>query len=450
MSYFKSFKNYFPFYLRILKLAFPVILANSGQVLVMQADNFMVARLGTNELAAASFANSVFFIFMVLALGFSIALTPLVGEAVTQRKYRYAATLLNNSALLSFLLSLGIIGLMLLAYTFFDFFGQEAAVLTLAKPYFLILVASLVPYCLFFTLRQFLEGLGNTTLSMIVTLAANVLNVVLNYILIFGHLGFESMGLNGAGTATFLARLCMPIALLALIYFHPRYKRYLYLAYFQRLSKAIANKIIRLAAPISGQMVMEVFAFAFSSIMTGWISAEAQAAHQIALGLASISFMIVAGFSSGATIRVSHQKAVNNFHNLKQVALASIHMVLIFMSFCSLIFVLFRHALISLYQPESAVIPIAASLLVWAAIFQVVDGLQVVALGILRGLADVKKAMYYAFFAYMVVGPGVGYVCAFQFHLGAQGIWIGLTLSLILSSILFLHRFKTTYTALSK
>ncbi|MFV0345520.1 MAG: MATE family efflux transporter, partial [Bacteroidales bacterium] len=351
-----NIKKYTPFYKRNLGIAIPIMLANAGQVLVMQVDNMMVGQVGTTELAAASFANAVYFVFMVIALGLTLGITPLVGERWAKNKFKESSKLLNNSVFVSIIASIIIVALMYITSLFFGYFGQSHEVLRLGTPYFYILMLSLVPYIIFSALKQFMEGVGSTKYAMIITLVSNVINVILNYFFIFDKASVENtfifdtlgvdglgLGLNGAGYATLISRIFMPIAFIIYLLIHKHYKRYVHMAMAFRPERKLIREIRQMGLPISVQMLLEVSAFNLSAIMAGWISEEAQAAHQIALGITSLTYMLAAGIGSATTIRVAHQYSDKNYHDMNMASKASIHMVVAYMCITALAYLAFRN-----------------------------------------------------------------------------------------------------------
>ncbi|NOR86113.1 MAG: MATE family efflux transporter, partial [Bacteroidales bacterium] len=419
------FREYLPFYKRNLKVAIPVMLSQAGQVLVQQVDNMMVGAVGTVELAAAAFANSIFVLGLVFGMGVTFGLTPLVGHAWAQKNNKEAGELLHNSLNTNMILTVILTILMWLVSYFFDYMGQTAAVAEMSVSYYRILVISFIPFMLFFTLKQFAEGLAETKHAMYITLFANVINVVLNYALIFGKFGMPVMGLDGAGYATLIARSFMPILFLYVFIKKDKFNIYYQIAIKARPNWQRIKQLMQVGVPIATQILLEVAAFALSGIMMGWLGVVPLAAHQIALGLASVTFMVVTGIGSGTTIRVSHQYSMKDFKSMRMAANASIHMVIGIMSITAILFAVFRFQLPYMYTKDAEVIALASQLLIMAAIFQVFDGLQVVLLSILRGVADVKHSMIYALIAYIGVNIPLSYVLAFEFDMGPMGIWIG-------------------------
>ncbi len=437
--------DYIPFYKRNLLLAFPVVLSQVGQVTVHLVDNMMVGHVGTTELAASSFANNVFMIGMYFGMGITYGLTPLIGNAFSKGKFDEVSSLLKNGVFTHFAAALVLSAVMFGIYFTLPLLGQPADVLKLAQPYFLLLCASYLPFMLFFSLKQFFEGIGNTKMAMQITLTANVVNVVVNYVLIFGKLGFPEMGLIGAGIGTLVSRLFMPLLFVFYILKVPKIKTYFVEAHKKIFSLEKVISILKIGIPIGFQIIVEVIAFGIGAIMMGWLGEIPLAAHQVALGLASFTYMISLGVSQANTIRVSHQMGLKNYSALKMAATASTHIVLAFMLFMGLVFVVARNYLPLMFTADPKVITIASSLLIIAAIFQVFDGLQVIMLSTLRGMADVKLPMFFAFFAYLLVGIPTSYILSFVFDIGPQGIWYGYLIGLGTAGILFYLRFQYVF-----
>ena len=437
-----KFQEYIPFYKRNLLLAFPIVLSQIGQVSVSLVDNMMVGHVGTTELAAAAFANSIFMIGMVFGMGLTFGLTPLVGKAFGNNDLKKTTVWLKNGIFThlvgSFILTL----LMFSVYLFLPMMGQPPEVMELARPYYLLLCVSYFPFMLFFIVKQFFEGLGNTKMAMQITLLANLVNIVVNYVFIFGKWGMPEMGLNGAGVGTLVSRIIMPILFSVYIIRNSRFKRYFILAHYQPMIKQRVLALLKIGLPIGFQLIVEVSAFGIGAIMMGWLGETPLAAHQVALGLASFTYMIALGVSQANTIRVSHQMGVKDYLSMQRASYASTHLVLVFMSFTALLFILGRNYLPLFFTSDVDVISISASLLIIAAIFQLFDGLQVIMLSTLRGMADVTTPMFIAFIAYLVIGIPASYVFAFVLNAGPQGIWYGYLVGLSIAGVLFYFRFK--------
>ena len=434
--------DYIPFYKRNLLLAYPVVISQIGQVSVSLIDNMMVGHVGTSELAAASFANSVFMIGMFFGMGITFGITPLIGSAFGNGKLNEVVVWLKNGIFTHLSAALVLCLIMVGVYFLLPFMGQTTSVTELAQPYYLLLCTSYIPFMLFFSFKQFFEGIGNTKIAMHITITANLLNVVFNYLLIFGKLGFPEMGLNGAGLGTLISRVAMPILFVIYIIKTPGLKRYFVLAHREPFNKEKITSLLKIGIPIAFQLIVEVIAFSIGAIMMGWLGEVPLAAHQVAIGMASFTYMISLGISQANTIRVSHQMGVKDYKALKFAAFASTHLVLVFMSAMGVVFIFARNVLPFLFTVDTSVVKIASGLLIIAAVFQVFDGLQVVMLSTLRGMADVRLPMFIAFLAYLIVGIPISYFLAFKLMFGPQGIWLGYVAGLGTAGILFYFRFQ--------
>lgn len=434
--------EYIPFYKRNLRLALPVVISQIGQVSVSLIDNMMVGHVGTPELAASSFANSVFMIGMFFGMGITFGITPLIGNSFSKGNQKEVVVWLKNGIFTHLAAAFGLSLIMFGVYFLLPFMGQPIDVIKLAKPYFVLLCLSYIPFMLYFSFKQFFEGIGNTKIAMHITIASNIINVIFNYLLIYGKFGFPEMGLNGAGAGTLISRIAMPVLFVVYIIKTPAFKRYFALAHQQTFSKEKIVSLLQIGVPIAFQIIVEVIAFSIGAIMMGWLGEVQLAAHQVAIGLASFTYMISLGISQANTIRVSHQMGVKDYKALKMAAFASTQLVLVFMSSMGIVFVFARNYLPFMFTVDPEVIKIASGLLIIAAIFQIFDGLQVVMLSTLRGMADVKLPMFIAFFAYLFLGIPASYLLAFQLMLGPQGIWYGYLVGLGAAGILFWFRFQ--------
>jgi multidrug resistance protein, MATE family len=434
--------DYFPVYRKNLNLAVPVIFSQIGQVTVNLVDNIMVGHLGTTELAAASFANNVFHIGMYFGLGLTMGITPLVGQSMRSHDSEKLQSLLKNGVFINAVLTVLLCSLMSSVVFFMNEMGQPDEVVQKAIPYYLIHVISLLPLMMFFTLKQFFEGLGNTKIAMVITIFVNLVNLVFNYLLIYGKLGFPALGLNGAGIASLIARLIMPMIFLWFVLRKTDFKDILVNASKTALDRLIMKRISLIGLSIGSQMVIEVLAFTFGAIMLGWISKESLAGHQVAISLAGLTYLVSFGLASGTTIRVSHAMGDHNKLEVRQSIFASLHLVIAFMTLMGILFVLFRNQLPMIFTTDPAVIQVASGLLVLAALFQVFDGVQVVLLGSLRGMTDVRIPMIMAFFSYIVVSLPLSYFFAFVLNFGYHGVWMGFVFGLGSAAILFSYRLK--------
>jgi MATE family multidrug resistance protein len=287
-----------------------------------------------------------------------------------------------------------------------------------------------------------MEGIGNTKIAMYITIIANLVNIVLNYILIYGKLGAPQMGATGAGIATLISRLIMPVIFAAILLKNIRYRRFLNMFGKKLFSLKKQLELIKIGVPISGQMAVEFFSLSFITVMMGWIGTNALAANQIALTMINFTFMISNGIAGASTILVSHAIGMRDMKTARKNGFAGMHISLVFMGIFALIFMFFGEDISSVFTSDKDVIKIAGKIFIVVALFELFDGLQVTALGALRGLTDVKRPMLIAVFAYLFVSLPVAYIFGFVFNLGEAGLMSGFAFGLLVASVLFIIRFN--------
>ncbi len=409
---------------------------------VQLVDNAMVGHVGTAELAAASFANSIYIVIMLFGLGVFLGITPLISHARGAGDDRQVAVLMKSGFVLSGLLLVGITAIAWSVTWLMPYMGQSDDVLRLSIPYYRILVISTIPFLLFVLLKQIGEGLSNTIMAMAATISANLINVFLNYLLIFGKFGFPRLGLLGAGYATLIARIAVPLLLYAGFMTIKPIRHYFSLMGTVRSTLKSLKTIFSVGLPIAIQLILEVLAFSFSAVMMGWLGDVPLASHQVAMGLATFTFMIANGVAMATTIRASFQLGTRDFESMERICYSAVHLVLGYMGVCGLGFFLLRHQLPHIFTADVRVVEQSVSLLMIAAFFQLFDGLQTVCLGILRGFADVKAPMLFSAFSYIVVGVTVSYLCAFTMKMGAERIWYGFVAGLVSAGILLSFRIR--------
>ncbi len=444
------FKNYTKEFRYNVKLSVPVILGMLGHTFVQLADNIMVGQLGTAELAAVSLGNSFVFIAMSLGIGFSTAITPLVAEADGAGNKENAKSALKHGLVLCTVLGLTLFGLILLAKPIMYAMKQPIEVVELALPYLDLVAFSLVPLIIFQAFKQFSEGLSQTKYPMYATVVANIINIILNYLLIFGNFGFPEMGIVGAAIGTLVSRFFMVIYLWFILKTKEKFKYYVTGFNFSRIEKAVMKKIIELGFPSALQMFFEVGIFTSAIWLSGVLGKNAQAANQIALNLSSMTFMFGMGLGVTAMIRVGNQKGLANFKELRRIAKSIFFLTFLLEIIFAALFLIGRHWFPSLYldiedmtnlTDNTEVLVIAAELLLVAAFFQISDGVQVVVLGALRGLQDVKIPTLITFISYWLIGFPVSYYLCLHTDLKSTGIWIGLLTGLTASAIMLYIRF---------
>lgn len=454
MQLINKFKEYIPYYKRNLKVAVPVMFTQIGGALVGLFDTMMVGHYATVDLAAVSFSNAIFFTIMVFASGSLMGLTPLIGlqdGELSQHPDKAnsirakMASLLQNGLYFTLIISMVTTVLLALCIPFLDRFGQDPEVIEVARPYYILIVISLFPYLLFCLQKQFLEGLGNTIVAMVIVLAMNALNVLLNWVFIYGHWGAPAMGAVGAGIATLVSRIGMPVCLFVAIMLHRHWRDYIRLFSRHLSSWREVCHIARIGFPVGGQTFFETVTFTLAVVAIGWISKEAVAAHQIASQISNLTFMLAVGIGAGTTIRVSHQLGKGDLPAVRMASNASIHLVILMNTIGAALMIGLRHYIPYLFTEDQEVITIASQLLVFAGLYQYSDGLQAVGASMLRGITDVKVPMVIAFISYIIIGLFIGYVCAFPLGMGAAGIWIGFIVGLTFAAVLFHTRFNRLY-----
>ncbi len=418
------------------------MLSQLGHVMMGVADNVMVGHLGARELASAGLANVAFNVLMLFGIGVSYAITPLVANADGAKDIDAVNHTLRHGLVINMINSFILVGIVYFGKNLLFHIRQPEEVVNLSIPYLEIITWSLIPILLFQTFRQFSEGLSNTWLPMIIVLACNVLNIGMNYLLIYGHGGFPALGLPGAGWATLISRVVMALGLMTYIYFAPRFSIYRPGFAFRNYSKALFSKMLHIGIPAGMQFIFEVAAFDFSLVMMGWLGTKALAAHQIAINLATVSYMTTSGLAAAAAIRVSNEWGKGDRVAMRRVAFVLMGMALAFMSAWGILFIAGRNALPYFYINDTEVVTIAGPLIVIAGLFQLSDGMQVVCAGALRGLHDVKVPSVFIFISYWIIGLPLGYWLGFHTALGPVGIWIGLLLGLTLTAAAMFSRFR--------
>jgi MATE family multidrug resistance protein len=428
--------------LNTLNLAYPVIIGQLGFIMMGVVDSLMVGTLGPAPLAAASLGNSLTLIIFIVGIGISFAVTPLVAISIGAKKYSECGIYFRQSLLVNLTVGLILTFIVVAGSELIIYFDQPVEVTSLAKSYTKILGLGGIPLMLFQTYKQFIEGLSVMKPAMIIAILANFVNAFVNWILIFGKLGFPALGLDGAGWATFSSRVFMAIVLMIYVMSKSRFKQYDVSFHFKNINFPVIKKILSLGLPSGSQYFFEVGAFSFAVIMIGWLGTDQLAAHQIAINLASVSFMVVLGISMAGGIRVGNGVGEQNIKQVRMAGFSSIFIAVCFMTFSGIVFIILRDWLPTLYIKDQNVISIASSLLIIAALFQLSDGTQAVGIGILRGLTDVKIPTVITFIAYWIVGLPTGYLLGFILGLDVQGVWIGLLAGLTTSAVLLTLRFN--------
>ena len=445
-----TFSNYAKEFKYNLKLAYPVILGMIGHTLVGIVDNIMVGKIGPTELAAVSLGNSFIFIAMSLGIGFSTAITPLVAEAHGKSNREEGRLAFHHGLYLCTILGLLLFGIVFFSKPLLAFMGQPEAVVTLAKPYLDIVGFSLVPLIMYQAYKQFADGMSQTKYSMWATIVGNIANVVINYFFIYGIWIFPELGIIGAAIGTIASRIIMLIFMHYIMKSKTKFHYYFEGFTLKEIKKEINLKIIKIGLPSSMQMFFEVALFTGAIWLCGMIGTTSQAANQIALSLASLTFMFAMGLSVTAMVRVANQKGQEDYVMLRTVGLSIFILAVILEIVFAILFIAFHQVLPYIFVntqdlatiiETQEVISISAQLLIVAAFFQISDGIQVVVLGALRGLQDVKIPMYMTFVAYWVIGFPVSIYLGLFTDMKAVGVWIGLLAGLTAAALFLYLRF---------
>lgn len=427
---------------KTLQLALPIILGELSQMILHLIDSAMVGTVGYKHLAAAGLVFSVINIPFVLAIGLTFSISQMVSLASGKNDKQLVSHYFYNGIIQCAIAGLVISCLLFFSVDILDHLKQDPAVVALAKPFMQLISLSVFPMIIFMAFKQFADGLEHTKTAMFISFLALPINIFLNYLLIYGNWGFPRMELLGAGYATLITR-CL-VALILGIFILNSYKFHRFVAVKKRqwtLRRDTQKALLKIGVPSSLQITMEAGAFAISGILIGMISAKDQAAHQIALSIASFTFMVSLGLAQAGSIRTSNAFGQQNADKIRDIGVSNMVSSVIYGICCLTMFVLLRYWLPTFFSKEPEVITIAAGLLLWAAVFQISDSLQAISAGLLRGVKDVKVPTVIVAVAYWVIGIPVGYYLAFHGGMKASGIWIGFILGLTVSAILLTMRF---------
>ena len=417
------------------------MLGQLGHVLVGLVDNLMIGQLGPASLAAVSLGNSMVFIALSLGIGFSFAITPLIAEADGAGDIQRGRSYFHHGAILCTINGILLFIALLIAKPVLYYLDQPPEVVELAIPYLNIVAFSMIPLMIFQAFKQFADGLSQTKYAMYATLIANVVNVVFNYLLIYGIWIFPRLELEGAAIGTLISRFFMLWFVWEILRRKKKFAEYFKWGKKESLNSDVFKRLLNLGFPTALQMLFEVGIFTATVFLAGLLGTNPQAANQIALNLVSMTFMIAVGLGVTATIRVGNQKGLANFKDLRRIAMSTFLLVFLIEAVFALGFILLKDWLPTFYLDNVEVILLAAQLLVIAALFQLSDGLQVVILGALRGLQDVRIPTIICFISYWIIGFPVSWYFGKAENLGSMGIWLGLLAGLSASALMLYIRF---------
>ena len=429
-------------YKALLKLGLPIVIGQLGMIILGFADTLMIGHHSTEELAAASFVNNMFNLAIIFATGFSYGLTPIVGSLFGSGERKAVGRTLKNALWANGALALLLSAIMGILYLNIHRLGQPEELLPLMRPYYLVLLVSLIPVLLFNAFKQFADGITDTRTPMWLLIGGNALNILGNWILIYGHFGFPEMGLLGAGIATLTSRILMCAAFAIIFLTAKRY--HIYKTGFTEgsLNRKDFKELNKLGWPVALQMGMETASFSLVTIMVGWLGATALAAHQVMLTIGQLGYMMYYGMAAAVAVRVSNFHGQQDTEGVRHSSSAGFHIILA-MAVCVAIplFVL-RDEIGGWFTDNDEVTLMVASLILPFIIYQFGDGLQCNYANALRGISDVKPAMYIAFIAYFLISLPAGYLFGFVFNGGLTGIWLSFPFGLTSAGVMFWLRFR--------
>jgi len=438
------YQKYKPHYHENLKLAIPVVITSAGHMLTQMSDSVLVGHfVGTIALAGVALANNMFVIVMVVGMGIAYGITPLIAQENGRQNFAECGRLLVNSLFLNIIFGILLCLIICLGFDFaIPYLHQSPQVAAQARPFLFLLGLSLIPMLVFNTFKQFAEGLGFTKQAMMISIWGNVINIILGIIFVKGWFGVQPMGIRGVGYSTLIDRTIMSVVMCIYVMRSAHFKIYVKDFAIKFINKTRGLQLLKIGMPVAFQYFFEVSAFAGAGFLVGTISPAALAAHQVALSLASMTYMMANGVAAATAIKSGNHFGAKNLQGLRLSAISSYHVVIVFMSLTAIMFALGNNLLPWIYTSDNQVITIAAQLLIIAAFFQLFDGTQVIGLGVLRGMGDVNIPAFITFLAYWVLGVPVGYVLGIHYKMGVSGVWYGLTLGLMVASLLLFIRFQ--------
>ncbi len=427
--------------IKALKLSYPIVIAQLGIIAMGVADTMMVGQIGATELAAASLGNGLHFLVVCIGIGLTSVISPMIAQANAKQDYHLTSKILAAGLYAAAILSIFIT----IAHTFLTLsifnLGQEKEVAALAQNYLYVVSLGVFPLIIFLAVRNFTDGLSYTKIAMYVTFGGLLLNVFLNWLLIFGNWGFPRWGLFGAGVATAITRIMMMLAIIWYVFTQKSFKKYIPNFSFIQIDKTLVSKINSLGFPAGLQYFFEIGCFSMAALMAGWLGKYPLASHQVVINLASATYMVTTGIGAAGSILVGEGMGQKDKKNVFRSALISLSLASIFMILMSILFLVFQSFWVGLYSTDAKVLEIAMGLLLIACLFQLSDGIQCVGLSILKGIEDVKIPTIITLIAYWIIGLPSGYIFAFVFGLDVYGIWYGLCLGLTASATLLNIRF---------
>ena len=435
MSY--QFTKYETHYKNLTYLGVPIIIGQLGNLILNFADTLMIGHHSTEELAAAAFVNNMFTLVIIFAIGFTYAVTALVGILYGQENTHRIGELMKSATAANTCMALFLSFIMIVLYLNVHRLGQPKELLPLIRPYFLIQLVSLPFVCWFNTFRQFTDGITDTKVAMWILIGGNVMNIFGNWILIYGNLGMPEMGLLGAGLSTMISRIMMTIVMVGIFFVSKKYREYKEGWNTGKVHYADFKKITVLGFPLALQMGMETAAFSLSSLMVGWFGTESLAAHQVMLTISQLGYMIYYGLAAAVAVRISNFMGQRDFLAVRQTATAGIHLVFLLALVTSVPVFIFRHIIGGLFTDNVNVISMVSMTIIPFMIYQFGDGMQCNYANAMRGTANVRPLIWIAFISYFVVSLPLGYIFGVIMNYKLLGVWYAFPFGLTLSGILY-------------
>lgn len=429
-------------YRTLLALGIPIVIGQIGVIILGFADTLMIGHHSTTELAAASFVNNMFNLAIIFSTGFSYGLTPIVGSLFGRGMRSDVGRALKNSLAANTLLAILVCGVMTGVYVAIPNMDQPEELIPYIRPYFLILLTS-IPFVLWFNgFKQFADGITDTKVSMWILLGGNVLNIIGNYILIYGKLGLPEMGLSGAGISTLCSRILMVIIFVALFFMTDRYKEFKEGFRHGKVNKAEFTHLNKLGWPIAGQMGMETASFSLSAIMIGWLGSMELASYQIMMAVSQVCFMMYYGMGAAVSVRISNFHGQGDMENVRRTANHGFHIILVMLLMTGIPIFLLRNHIGGWFTDSEEVSQMVASVIYPFLLYQFGDALQINFANSLRGIADVKPMLLYAFIAYFVISLPAGYIFGFVLDGGLTGVWMAFPFGLTSAGVMYWLRFR--------
>lgn len=421
-------------------LAWPLVITQVGYIITGMVDTFFLGKIGSAEQAACILSNNLYILLLVFGIGVSYATTPLVTSANQNMDLLKKASLFKNSIFLNVSVSIICFIVLFISSGLLKYMHQPEDVIKLAVPFFNVLIFSMIPISLFFTCKQYCEGLSNTRMALFISIIGNIINIVLNYLLIYGKFGFPELGYIGSAWASFISRVFMGFSFLYLIFKSPITKEISAVYNTVKINKKELFHLTKIGLNAGLQLTFEVAAFVIAGLMSGIFGKEQIDAHGIALSIASFTYMFASGISSASTIRIGVYKAQENWLEIKQAAFSSIKLVMLIMGGFTILFLMINNFLPKVFSSDLQIVNLASKLLIIAALFQLFDGIQVTIVGVLRGLEDSKIPTLISLVGYWIIALPLAYWLAFILKYETVGVWIGLLVSLIFAALVLFWR----------